>query len=104
MSDENDGAVSGNSLNERSRPAGQVCPNPDCHIDQRWEGFNGLACPECATRLVVACSLCDSGAVERNEDGEPLCSDHNSQELVADGGETAGIESTGEARSDGGER
>ncbi len=66
------------------RPPGQVCPNPDCHIDQRWEGFRGLACPECGTKLAVACEKCDSGAVER-VDGSPRCSEHV-PDLVADGG------------------
>ena len=70
---------------EPDLPEGQVCPNPECHIDQRFKGFCGLACPECATRLVVACSECDSGAVEEVA-GSPYCSDHV-PELVSDGGQ-----------------
>lgn len=66
------------------RCEGQVCPNEECHIDQRFRGFWGLACPECACRLVVACAKCDSGAVEEI-DGSARCSDH-AHEIVADGG------------------
>lgn len=62
-------------MSETSLPDGQVCPNPDCNIDQRFKGFRGYACPECAALLVVACSKCDSGAIEEH-DGTPFCSEH----------------------------
>lgn len=58
------------------KPEGQVCPNTDCHLDQRWRGFRGLACPECATKLVVACRMCDSPATEDLDDGVTACDDH----------------------------
>lgn len=68
------------------RPEGQVCPNPGCEIDQRWEGFRGHACPECGSKLVVACSCCDSGAVYEDEEETPYCSDHDPRKVATDGG------------------
>ena len=60
---------------------GQVCPggqskDHDCHIDQRWEGFRGFACPHCACRLVVACRYCNRGAIGDDLNGLAVCEDH----------------------------
>jgi nucleoside 2-deoxyribosyltransferase len=57
------------------REPGQICPNPECSVDQRFKGHRGFVCPECAVKLVVACSMCNSGAVEE-VGGSPRCSDH----------------------------
>lgn len=72
-----------NRASGSERPPGQVCLNSDCHLDQRWEGFHGLACPECATRLVVACSRCDSPATEEIGD-TPFCESHYEPPGVGD--------------------
>ncbi|MDS0258588.1 hypothetical protein NDI56_04075 [Haloarcula sp. S1CR25-12] len=71
----------GQCADRTDRCEGQVCPNDDCNIDQRFPGFHGFCCPECACRLVVACSRCDSGAVEEI-DGSPVCPNH-AQEVAA---------------------
>lgn len=73
--------MSGREGSSRYRSPGQVCPNGftpegDCHIDQRFEGFDGLACPHCACELVLACSRCDYGSVVEVE-GEPYCHVHD---------------------------